>query len=138
MLGDRSAPTLTHSRIEQNKQAGLVIEGSTHPTIRRNTVRSNGGIGIAVYAKAFPRLLGNTVSGHLQAGILVDVKAKAKPRIENNVLRDNGSAGLVFTGTSQGTVSRNTCSGARFGMVLDGSAAPKLSGNRCTVQDQRS
>lgn len=137
MLGDRSAPVLTRNRIERNSQAGMVIEGSTHPAVRRNTIRANGGIGIAVYAKAYPRLIGNTVSGHGQAGILVDVKAKDRPRIEHNVLRHNGSAGLVFTGVSRGTVSGNTCSGARFGVVLDGSSAPIMRNNRCAVQDQR-
>ena len=137
MLGDRSAPVVEDNRIDRNKQAGLVVEGATHPVVSRNIVRGNGGIGVAVYGTASPRLTANTLSGHRQAGILVDVSARATPGLQGNVLRDNGSAGAVFMGRSGGSASGNACSGARFGLVLDGSAAPVLGQNDCTVQDQR-
>lgn len=137
MFGERSAPVVEDNRIEQNKQAGLVLEGAAHPRVRRNTVRGNGGIGVAVYGTASPRLSGNAVTGHRQAGVLVDVGARATPRLLDNQLRDNGSAGLVFMGRSGGSASGNACSGSRFGLVLDGSAAPVLDTNDCAVQDQR-
>jgi parallel beta-helix repeat protein len=137
MLGDRSAPVVADNRIDRNQQAGLVVEGAADPVVSGNTVRDNGGIGVAVYGTASPRLTTNTLSGHEQAGILVDVVARALPRLQGNVLRDNGSAGIVFMGRSGGSASGNTCSGGRFGLVLDGAAAPVLGQNDCAVQDQR-
>ena len=53
------------------------------------------------------------------------------------IVVDNGSAGIVFMGRSGGAASGNECSGARFGLVLDGSAVPVLGRNDCPVQDQR-
>ena len=138
MLGERSAPVVNDNRIEGNKQAGLVVEGTSHPRLARNTVRGNGGIGVAVYGAASPQVTANTVSGHQQAGILVNVAARATPRLRGNDLRGNGSAGVVFMGRSGGTAADNTCSGAKFGLVLDGSAAPVLGRNDCAFQDQRS
>lgn len=137
MLGDRSAPVVDGNRIEQNKQAGMVLEGAAHPRVRGNTVRGNGGIGVALYGTASPRLTGNEISEHRQAGVLVDVAARATPRLRENRLRDNGSAGLVFMGRSGGRASSNACSGSKFALVLDGSAAPVLDRNDCAVQDQR-
>jgi parallel beta-helix repeat protein len=137
MLGERSAPVLEDNRVTRNEQAGLVIEGTTRPVVRRNVIRDNGGIGVAVYASGSPRLVANTVGGHRQTGILVDVHPRATPRLQDNVLRDNGSAGVVFMGRSRGSALGNSCSGARFGLVLDGAAAPVLRGNDCVLQDQR-
>ncbi|KQT93534.1 hypothetical protein ASG49_00520 [Marmoricola sp. Leaf446] len=137
-VGDRGAPVVDDNRIEANKQAGLVVQGASRPRLARNTVRGNGGIGVAVYGAASPQVTANTVTGHEQAGILVDVAARATPDLRGNDLRGNGSAGVVFTGRSGGTASGNTCSGARFGLVLDGSAAPVLGRNDCALQDQRS
>jgi parallel beta-helix repeat protein len=137
MFGDRSAPVVDDNRIEDNERAGLVVEAASRPRVRGNTVRGNGGIGVAVYGTASPRLTANTVSAHRQAGILVDVAARAKPGVQGNELRDNGSAGVVFMGRSGGRAAENTCSGAKFGLVLDGSAAPLLGSNDCALQDQR-
>ncbi|GAA1928995.1 right-handed parallel beta-helix repeat-containing protein [Nocardioides marmoribigeumensis] len=137
LLGDRSAPVLADNRILRNKQAGLVIEGTAHPVLRRNVITDNGNIGVAVYSSGSPVIVANTITGHRQAGVLLDVTRRATPRVEDNVLRDNGSAGLVFMGSSRGAASGNTCSGARFGLVLDGSAAPVLRRNDCALQDQR-
>lgn len=138
LLGDRSAPAVVDNRIEGNREAGLVVQGASRPRLGRNTVKGNGGIGVAVYGAASPRVIANTVSGHRQAGILVDVTARATPRLRGNELRANGSAGVVFMGRSVGTAEDNTCSGAKFGLVLDGSAAPVLGRNDCALQDQRS
>ena len=85
-------------------------------------MRDNGPLGVAVYGSASPLLGGNTLVAHDQAGILLDVVASATPRVLGNLLRDNGSAGLVLTGRSAGTVAGNICTGARFGLVLDGAA----------------
>ena len=138
MLGDRSAPVVNDNRIEGNRQAGLVVQGASHPRLARNTVRGNGGIGVAVYGRASPQVTANIVSGHQQTGILVNVAARATPSLRGNDLRANGSAGVVFMGRSRGTASNNTCSGAKFGLVLDGTAAPVLGRNDCALQDQRS
>jgi parallel beta-helix repeat protein len=137
MLAERSAPVLETNRVLRNKQAGLVLEGSARPVVQRNEITGNGGIGVAVYAAGSPRLVANRVSGHRQAGILIDVRSRATPQVRDNVLRDNGSAGIVFMGRSRGEASGNDCAGARFGLVLDGSAAPVLRRNGCAVQDQR-
>ena len=137
MLGERSAPALTDNEIEQNQEAGVVVEGRTRARLRGNLMRDNGPLGVAVYGSASPLLGGNTLVAHDQAGILLDVVASATPRVLGNLLRDNGSAGLVLTGRSTGTVADNICTGARFGLVLDGAADPDLDDNDCAIQDQR-
>ena len=137
LLGERSAPVLRGNTIEDNQRAGLVLEGDVRPVIGNNRVRTNGSIGVAVYGSAAPRVNGNVISGHEQAGVLVDVTAGAVPRVLGNKVGDNGSAGLVFMGASGGAASGNSCSGSRFGLVLDGDATPNLGDNDCAVQDQR-
>ncbi len=137
LLGERSAPLVRDNQVEGNQRAGLVLEGSVRAVVRGNTLRSNGSIGVAVYGTARPRVRGNDVSGHDQAGVLVDVAAGAAPRVLDNELGDNGSAGLVFMGSSGGLASGNSCSGSRFGLVLDGEADPQLGENDCALQDQR-
>ena len=44
---------------------------------------------------------------------------------------------MAFIGKGRARVSGNRCSGGRFQIVLDETAAPVLGDNRCDVLDQR-
>jgi hypothetical protein len=137
LVTDRAAPTIEETQISGNARAGAVAQKRSHPTLRDVVLVSNGPQGLAAFNNASPRLFDSVVTDHTESGVAVDVGASASPQIRGNTFRENSKAAMAFIGDGKGRVTDNRCSGGRFQIVLDGTAAPVLSGNRCDVLDQR-
>ena len=137
LVTDRAAPTIERTQISGNTRAGAVAQQRSHPTLRGVMLVSNGPQGLAAFNNASPRLFDSVVTDHSESGVAVDVGSSASPQIRGTTFRKNSKAAMAFIGGGKGRVTGNRCSGGRFQIVLDGTAAPRLSDNRCDVLDQR-
>lgn len=137
LLADRAAPTLEKTRISGNTRAGVVTQNRSHPVLRDVDLTNNGPQGLAVLGNASPRLIDSMVAGHSESGVALNVGRSTSPQIRGNTFGANGKAAMVFLGEGTAKVSNNRCSSGRSQIVLDGSTAPVLSENRCSVRDQR-
>lgn len=126
--------SLRHATLSGNGTCGICWLGMTHGSLRQSRLRGNG-VGLVIGGKAHPEVVGNEIAANDRAGAVV--QAHAHPTVRGNRMRDNDKVAVVFTGHSRGTVSANSCSGADFGVVLDGNADPDAQGAGCPVHDQR-
>ncbi|HTM48145.1 MAG TPA: protein phosphatase 2C domain-containing protein [Bryobacteraceae bacterium] len=80
-----SAVELIDLDITGAQDAGVWIEGESQGALLANFIHDNTGSGVVIQDSAAPRLSGNTISGSAGRPGL-DVRAPARPSLENNVV----------------------------------------------------
>lgn len=119
----QSDAIISHSIIRWNNWEGIYAESYSTPTIEYNRVYQNGYNGMAMEQFNEAVLRYNIFEKSGTHGLHIDA---SKAVVENNILRDNGSAGLSLDNGSQVRASRNTISGNKVTQIMCGEGENKL------------
>jgi parallel beta-helix repeat protein len=148
LSGGTSTPSITGNEVVGNG-VGLVFREESAAEVRANTVREHT-IGVQVVDGAAPFLFGNTVEASTEAGVAfagtsrgrmeqntlvrngnisVQVAESAQPDIGGNEIRGEGIYAILFRDASAGRVRDNQIVNFVYGIQLDGTSAPAITGN---------
>jgi len=125
--GDFISPTWAKQNVTVVAGDGSQVVGLTlsNPNVRGSAVWVETGS---------PLILKNTfIDNHREA---VFVSGQATPRIESNLIRDNGGNGIAFTRDSGGSVTGNSITRSGYGVVVGDRASPLIEANQ--IADNRS
>jgi parallel beta-helix repeat protein len=93
--------------------------------------KKHGGMGLSI---------GGTAGGIIRkcifdenAGDGIEIKNRAKPVLESNVLRNNFGSGMAYSDAASGFARKNFCEhNGAYGICVSGRARPELFDNQCS------
>lgn len=118
------SPTSAGQNITILAAEGSAISGVTV------TNQSDRGYGLWIESSS-PTVTNNTFTGNTHDGI--SVVGSGAPVIRNNYFAENGANGITLFGTSRAEVQENTFERTGFGINVAQAAAPRLIGNRISL-----
>jgi parallel beta-helix repeat protein len=126
LFGEGSTGSASDNRITATDAVAIMASGTATPEINRNRLRDSAA-GLVFRESAAGRAGFNTLTGHVVGVQIVD---QANPFLDGNVVTDSQEAGVVFGGTANGTLSRNTIvRNGNIGVQVGESASPNMVGN---------
>jgi xylan 1,4-beta-xylosidase len=106
-----ASPAVENNNVTDNNPNGIFFEEGSAGSATGNTVTGNAGIGIGVWSNSSTTVQSNVVSGSLPQGGWSD------------------GVGIAACQGSSGKIERNTVEGNGFGIWIDSSASPTVTGN---------
>lgn len=130
-LGGSSHCQVSDNRLVSNLD-GIMVDERASASVVDNTCRSNHDIGIWVKGHATGKVTGNVCerNGDKDTGGIC-VSGHGRVTVTGNDCEKNGSYGIFFCEYAGGYVTKNYCSDAEYGILINDNAYPKISGNTC-------
>ncbi|WP_051723772.1 right-handed parallel beta-helix repeat-containing protein [Micromonospora chokoriensis] len=117
-------PTLESCEIRAVGGHGVVLSGTAAPVLRGCKVHDARGHGLLVLEEATGAITNCEITGTEAAAIAVS--GSAAPLIEGGRVTNNPGGAVLFQAEATGTLRGLTVSGGQTGIVVGGSATPRL------------
>jgi hypothetical protein len=127
----QSDAVVSHSIVRWNNWEGIYAESYSTPTLEYNRVYQNGYNGLAMEQFNDATVRFNLFEASGTHGIHIDA---SKARVEGNVLRGNGAAGLSLDNAAEVQAVGNTVDGNRIGAIMCGEGANRLDASDNSLQ----
>ncbi|MDB9503430.1 S-layer homology domain-containing protein [Spirulina major CS-329] len=117
------------------RQQNITILFSDRPSppaqLRGITVSNPNPKGIGIWIESSAPIITNTTITRCRlAGVAVT--GTSKPKIQDNYILNNGSAGIFLRRNAKGELTRNRCHATGYGITLSDDSAPLVTDNTCT------
>ena len=127
---DGAAPLIYQNHIEASTEAGVAFAGTSTARFEQNTVVRNGNLSVQVAESAAPDIVGNEIRGPDVYGIVL--RDAAAGRVRDNLIV-NHVYGIQVDGTASPSITGNSLEEiALTSIVYDGASGGAVSGNTCT------
>ena len=124
---EKPRSVVTSTVITNNAGAGIAVSGALQPRIEEVEISENSICGMCFFGTASGEVVNSSVQRN---DFGIQIGDDAAPRITDNVISANATAGMVVLGTAAPVITANTfADNEQAAIAVQESAAPVITGN---------